>query len=523
MIYKPNGCMWDPTVLYFKGQYYMLSMYRNEAEKPNYGMWCAKSEDGVHWEDLGCVLEEEFEIYKMFAYVCGDEVIINHGSFSQKGLGGNDTLRFYKSKDMTDWEFMYASHPDARWYNENGRWDHMYCMAKNPDKPEEGCFGYVVATPKPEHHSSWGILESDDGYHFKVLPPPVIDWSQIPYIDMLEGGGCEKIGEKYYYIGGMVGYPASFGYSLFTFTADNPAGPFKPDLEAFRLCGFNPMPGRIFVQNLAAFCRGEKGELLVSNAIDAGGLEKIFLLPMRKAVVDQDGHLRLGYWENNNLLKGKEILLPDNIFTMTCAHEYQNPSENEIIWDHPYFKIEDHTLEMKTLGNINDFQLEDFSMLVMLEEEFDHKKGVLIEGKIKIAQFPSIREGETNKRLWRPSSVGIFVGEADHTGMAITLEAGHPYNRHSYVENIDYNGVIKRTIVDTTDKSCATVAGIDTDVEHRFVFLYRHNMFELYVDGLLVQCFVHLKEPAGRLGFIIQNAKCEISGLKIYQMNLDQT
>lgn len=34
MIYKPeNGCMWDPSVLYHDGYYYMVSMYKQDADK----------------------------------------------------------------------------------------------------------------------------------------------------------------------------------------------------------------------------------------------------------------------------------------------------------------------------------------------------------------------------------------------------------------------------------------------------------------------------------------------------------
>lgn len=520
MIYKPAGCMWDPTVLFFKGRYYMLSMYRDRAESRNYGMWCAVSDDGARWEDMGCVLEEEYEIYKMFAYVRGDEVIINHGSYSRPGPGGNDTLRFYRSTDMLHWEFLSETRPDERWYNGEGRWDHMYCLAKDPARPEEGCWGYVVATPKPACRSAWGLAESDDGVRFRALPPPAVDWSQIPPIDMLEVGGCERIGGRYYFIGGFVGYPASYGYSLFTFVSDSPTGPFRPDLEAFRLCGFNPMPGRVFVQNLAAFCRGEGGELLISNAVDAGGLENVYLLPLRKAVVDEGGHLRLGYWEKNDLLKGEPIPLGEGSFTLACADDRPNP-EGGAVWSPPALHCAPGALDMETLANARDFQLEDFSLLATLKGRVDLERGVVLSGRFRVRPRPGVRGGETNRRLWRPSSFSVYVGEGGRTGMAVTLEAGHPLNRHTFVEKISHAGKIKRAAVDVTGAGCATVAGVEAEAWHSFTFLYRKNMFELYVDGLLAQCFVHLGKPSGRLGFLAQNAVCEVRNLALHRMHTD--
>ena len=74
MFYKPSsGGMWDPTLLYFKSRYYMLSMYMNPENKKWNGMWEAISEDGVHFKDIGSALSEDISVCKMFAYICGDK------------------------------------------------------------------------------------------------------------------------------------------------------------------------------------------------------------------------------------------------------------------------------------------------------------------------------------------------------------------------------------------------------------------------------------------------------------------
>ena len=45
-------------------------------------------------------------------------------------------------------------------------------------------------------------------------------------------------------------------------------------------------------------------------------------------------------------------------------------------------------------------------------------------------------------------------------------------------------------------------------------------MFELYVDDLLVQSYVMQEKPNGKIALVLQNAECELSNLKMYEMNL---
>jgi hypothetical protein len=194
-------------------------------------MWLASSADGVHWKSEGPVLKDGHAVYKMYIYETENGLAMNCGSSSQSERKDNDTIRYYCTSDMKHWEFYAEDHPDGRWYHTNGRWDHMYVY-----RDQDGTYyGYPVATPLPEQRSAWGLRKSTDGLHWETLEPPVIDWGDLPRINCLEVGGMEKIGDKYYFIGGYVGYAGNYGYSLYTFTADHPAGPFVPDKEAFRL------------------------------------------------------------------------------------------------------------------------------------------------------------------------------------------------------------------------------------------------------------------------------------------------
>ncbi len=518
MFYKPeSGCMWDPTVLYRNGFYYMVSMYKPAVGQPDHFMWLAKSADGVHWEGMGSVLEDPAGVCKMYLYETDDGVMANFGSFSRADKRDNDTLRYYRSDDMVHWEYVGEDHPNPRWYHATGRWDHMYVYRDG----DGTYYGYPVATPLPQFRSAWGLCKSRDGRHWECCEPPVIEWGDIPCINCLEGGGMEKIGGKYYYIGGFVGYAGNYGYGLFTFVADHPEGPFRPDKEAFRLCGFDRLEGRVFVQNLAAFARGKEGELLISNAVDAGGAYEIWLLPLRKAVVDEAGHLRLGYWEGNDQVKGPALPITKDMQLLAFA---TNPPGKTLPenWNPTVFQPREGGL-CANVSAPNTPVVQDRNVLVLLQEKLDLAQGIVMEGKLKAVTYPVYDEQNHATNNWRPASFGIFLEEEGESlgGMAVTLEIGHPYKRYSHVENIRIAGeTMVREIVDTIGEGCAEVKGIDAGREVSFRLLYRRNVFELYVDDLLVQTFVHLGKPAGRVGICLQNAKIEIEEWQMYRMNI---
>lgn len=523
MFYKPSsGGMWDPTLLYFNDKYYMLSMFLNPETEKWDSMWVAKSEDGVHFDDIGCVLTESVNVCKMFAYVHGDKCRINHGSFSGRPDTDNDTLCFYESTDMKNWNHMFDNHPDPKWYNPVGRWDHMYVVQKEIGCSDKGYWGYVVATPRLELNAAFGMLESEDGFNWNILPPPVIEWGDVPKVGMLEVGGCEKIGDKYYFIGGVGGYAKNGGYSMYTFVSDSPTGPFRPDMEAFRLCGFDRLPNRVFTQNLAAFCRGKDGEILISNAFDAGFPTKIWLLPTRKAVVDEKGHLRLGYWEQNELAKGVELDL--NLKNaIPLFMEDRSVGENGKIpgLTPPQLTVEKtDSVFIATSNMTTGFHLDDINALVMLDKKYDFTKGVILEGFLTADKNPPDKKTEAWPMCWRPSTIGFYLEHEDGiTGTAITIEVDHAYHRKSFIEIITLDGKLKRETIDVSGEGCATLTGVTPETKHPFKLFIRRDMFELYVDNLLVQSFIVMKSTSGRIGFVLQNAQIHFEDLKIFEMN----
>ncbi len=309
-VYRPDqGAMWDPSVIWYNNKYYTFSMYNENGINGLDAKKCflTTSTDGVHWKDFGVLFDEKDDLtfYKCMVANFGDHFILNHGVRRKEG---QDILRFYESKNLYDWNYLYSSNPDTLWYGTPpnlSRWDHMYMLPKEEGNLKAGYWGYVVSVVKPGVPSGVGMMESTDGRNWNVLKPAAIEWPVgIPHVNSFEWGGCERIGGKYYLIGGYWDYSGK-NYSMFTLVSESPRGPFLPDLEAFRLSGSSSS----FIAWLAGWVRGEN-ELLISNyASMSPGDFSPWMLPLRKPIVDSEGHLRLSWWKGNEALKGKPIKL----------------------------------------------------------------------------------------------------------------------------------------------------------------------------------------------------------------------
>ena len=478
MIYRPQkGAMWDPSVIWHDGKYYSFMMYNKDGQEDLKAKHClvASSTDGVHWKDEYIPIEEResargCRFFKCFVAQCGDKFIMNHGVARPEG---QDTLRFYESPDLKQWNYLFSSKPDTRWYVGDGRWDHMYIIPKEQGKPEVGYWGYAVATPKSGLTRAPAMLQSHNGTNWEILPPAEMKWGDTQQRDM-EYGGCERIGGKYYLIGGAGGY-VSKGYSMYTLISDAPRGPFAPDTKAYRLCGTT---GKT-VTWLAAWARA-RDELLISNyASFSSDKWRPTMLPLRKPVVDKDGHLRLGWWKGNEALKGKPLTLKINTFKLNTRDKNSN------------------------------------YQIVYLNGSFDLQKGVVIEGRIKASPLAKQQNSKS-----KPAA-GFVFEQGPNESVAIQLGIGKPEDRKTHI------GILKTTAEgtmqfkseDVTGKGCATVTGIENEKEHCFRLLVRRGMFELYIDDMLMQTYVY-KPGSGKLGLLAHNANVIFRDVKAWDMSL---
>jgi hypothetical protein len=468
VIHKPAaGSIWDPSLLWHEGRYYAVTMYNPDGPdglQATCGL-ISYSDDGVHWREGWRACPEPLapfggRFFKAFIRRIGDRFVMNHGVLQPNGW--QDTLRYYESGDLREWTYIGSNQPDPRWYLPAGRWDHMYTLPKDEESPAAGYWGYPVATPRPELPRGCGLTETQDGRSWTILPPPTFDWGDVPPKD-LEIGGVERLGGKYLMMGGYCDY-ISDGYSMYTLISDSPRGPFRPDPEAFRLCGSSSKVGRLGVSLLAAWCRGEGNEKLISNYAEVPS--GIWMLPLRKAVFD-DGHLRLGWWEKNELLKGPEIKLGTS----------------------------GHALEA----------VEDHRQVSWLDTAFDLGKGVVIEGVVRA------------EARAQGASAGLALSETRNRSIEIRFGIGEPAQRTTCIGR--YNTVTGFNAVDVTGRGCATVTGIDGGSKHAFRLLLREDIFELYVDDLLVQTYTYQPE-GGRVGFLAHDAQAVFEGVRAWEMDV---
>ncbi len=480
MIYKPlTGAMWDPSVFFDNGVYYAVMMYNPDGSNTNGDLFSgcpdglaascgliAVSDDGVHWRDGWIVTPEPFanvgnRYFKAFIAKLGDKFIMNHGV--QRANGQQNILRFYESENLHDWSPLFNNNPDPQWYETAGRWDHMYMLPKDEDDSSVGYWGYPVATTTQGVPRAMGMMESIDGREWTILPPPEVQWGDLPEID-LEIGGCERIEDKYIIIGGQFRY-LSTGYSMYILIGDNPRGPFKPDAEMIRLCGTSSIACGWGVSFLAAWCRGKNGEKLISNYISVPS--GTWMLPLRKAIF-ADGHLRLGWWQENDKLKGKVIESATNDIVIKATGK----NSHEISW---------------------------------LPYNFNLNAGVIIEGNI--TALPSGKN----------PSAGFAFAEKNGGAVEIRMGIGFPDEYETQIG--PWNAVTGFSCEDVTGKGCATVRGLKDKVNHHFRLLAHHDVFELYIDDLLVQTYAYHPD-GGRIGLIASEANVTFSDIIAYNMTL---
>ncbi|MBC8472900.1 MAG: hypothetical protein H8D56_25845 [Planctomycetes bacterium] len=473
MIYRPKtGSMWDPSVIWHDGKYYAFMMYNKDGPNGLGAGHCflASSEDGVYWEDEGIVNEEQerergCKFFKCFVGRCGARFIMDHGVARPEG---QDTLRFYESTDLKHWTYLFSNNPDPRWYTRR-RWDHMYILPKEEGNPAAGYWGHPVAIAKSDLPRGVGMMESPDGRTWEALPPAKVEWGDMPPRDF-EWGGCERLGGKYYLIGGTSGY-VSKGYSMYVFVADDPRGPFCPDTEAYRLCGSLSEN----VSWLAAWCRGN-GELLISNYASMElGSRSPWMLPLRKPVVDKEGHLRLGWWPANECLKEMPLSLTNTSVTLDTG---KADGDYQSAW---------------------------------LNTTFNLRQGAILEGTIKAG---AVTPGDNY-------TAGFVLDEGSGGSMAIQLGIGAPQQRETHIGRLrtEPDGALEFVSEDVTGSGCATVTGIEDGKEHTFRLLVRLGGFELYIDDLLMQTYIY--QPFfGKVGFLARNAEAVFSDLRAWSMSL---
>jgi hypothetical protein len=499
MFYQPKLVreMWDTWLYSHEGIHHLFLLHKSGRDitstpaqwTPWDGISTAVSRDGVHYEEIGPILEMRSDAEWLgtgSVWKTEDGFVMN---FSED-RGGVQAIFFARSDDLVHWDRLpdvLRCDPDPRWYDNTstGRWD---CIWSQP-KPEGGFVGYLTARPWNRNRGmsceSIGMVESEDGIHWKAIPSPEIDWGDWPVLNVSEVGAIERIGNRYYLMlfvpeGGLGGRQKikrnlDHHQGMRTFIGDSLKGPFRPDTGAYRLLASSGA-------HFSRFYPAPEGMLVNHHSIESVGEGPlIWMAPLKKAVIDSEGHLRLGYWEGNDAVKGERIGIDlrsaERAYPKTEVEEWQ-ASPTRIEADEPH------------RGGI-----------LLLENVFDIHKGIVLEGFLEIQCAP---------KRW--GGIGFYF-EFEHgtKGTGVMVET----RGVTEIAAMDSNGTGGFVPYETVE------FGIREDKRYPFRLLARRTMLELYVDDLLVQCISLSGVPTGRLGLIFESCRVVFDDLKAWEMNLD--
>jgi len=144
----PEGTTKDNCVIEHDGTFYLFTMYRRERQRADIidqwrHVWCATSTDGVHWKDVGPVIEDApFSIWAMKVWKAGDRFIMDHGSFTD---GKQDVLKFWESPDLIHWTYLGPDYDVRR--PDGKRIDHMSVISQ-VENGKTIYYGYASASSR---------------------------------------------------------------------------------------------------------------------------------------------------------------------------------------------------------------------------------------------------------------------------------------------------------------------------------------------------------------------------------------
>ena len=516
-IYQPAvGQIWDPSVLYWDGSFFAISMYSPKGNKQYPSGFLSRSADGAHWQDLGPIAPSQpnFQWWKGFVLPRPDGTfVLNHGVY--EAHGGNDALRILTSTDLRNWTTVATSKPDARWYKPT-RWDHMFTK---PDPAVKGGYiGFPVSEPlnATKYASTWpGVQRSPDGVAWTASAPLDVRWGGGVAPQGIEEGGIERLmlpdgSFRYFLIGGQGGGGGCYQMWSFVSDADDIMGPYSPTQRRFRMSGGLGGWGTCYsFGGLGAWVAGPtktgaaKSGPLISQYITPGGGSAgrldVWMLPMRAPVAAQmaDGtpFLRLGYWPGNDVLLGAPLAPPPKpTAAVSCAG---SAAGYGVAW----------VAELDAAA---------------------HSTGAYL-----LANLSATGEGAVGLAIEYP-------GSAESTAIVLTVGVDSDDDArasNATILHVDMHG--KPTVIDTAgafacggkggNATCG-VASVTAVVPgaaamHTVRLFVRRGMFEVYIDELLVTSHVYryTANASGRVGLAcIGAASASLADAKVGRLDLGQ-
>ena len=394
MFYKPQsketGMMWDTWLYWHEGTYFLFYLAKSKSDERWDNVSLATSDNGVGWKEHGVILSKSPDAVWMGTgstwaspnFDDDGKFFINFSEWRE----GQQTIFLGDSTDLRRWTRLGGElefKPDARWYNvgqgRDSRWDCIFPTLRDGG----GLWGYWTATPSA--HYGVGFGRSDDGITWEALEPPKIE---PPLQRNCEHGAVARVGETYYHMLGIEG-------GMYTYLAERPQGPLRraeKNAALLTLGGDVPASASRSTPRhytyFARFFQTPDGLLVNHHSIGRDG--QIYFGLLKRAMFDDEGTLRLGWCDVNDVLKAHSI-------------EIIQPPER------------------------------DSSTPRMIEQAFDAANGFVVEGRLTIPSDGYDSTGlyiETGEGL----GTGIIVGPNAVTAFGAMQATGGAFQYESQID-----------------------------------------------------------------------------------------
>lgn len=284
------------------GKYFLYYLGKSKPDERWDNVSLATSENGVHWEEHGVILTKRPDAEWMGTGSTWATPDFDHTgkyfiNFSE-WRGDQQTIFFGASTDLMRWTRLgdeLEFKPASRWYNADrgvdSRWDSIFTTPRDAG----GLWGYWTATPSAHHGVGFG--RADDGTAWEALEPPKIE----PVLrHSCEHGSVARVGETYYHILGIKG-------GMCTYLAERPQGPLhRAEKNAALLkSADDPLSTGALYTYFARFFHVPDGLLVNHQSVGRDGVVHLGLL--KRALFDDEGTFRLGWWNANDVLKNHSV------------------------------------------------------------------------------------------------------------------------------------------------------------------------------------------------------------------------
>ncbi len=319
MLYKPlKERLWDSWLVNKNDKYYLFYIRVSENGTRWDGISLAISDDLIHWQEIGSVLEKDEDAIWLgtgMIQMIGNEYIMN---YSQEKPAGEQKIYFAKSYNLINWEKVpnIVFEPDGKIYEKSKkhlcdpypRWDSLGIVsALENEKPPYFAFSTACSaiSKYPQKNGVLGFFTSNDGLNWKHLKPATEDLNLFPAYEVPEHLAFD---ERHYVIfctssklGFRHDYRAKYlsGGSYYVYS-QNLEGPYSlPD-------GDPMLAGSRDVSNVTMNSVGrvikENGEYLYYH-IWGNPIADAWLGMIKKLVEVKPGRLELRYWQGNDKMK----------------------------------------------------------------------------------------------------------------------------------------------------------------------------------------------------------------------------